>query len=132
MDLCIWKSCPSGIFSSNSFARCLEVVPAVGRSTSFVWVGLALPTLEVFFWLAVSGAVCTIDVLGRTGNFLEDISDSCPLCGESSESVDHLSIHCSFSNGAWSRFLAKSGVTWCFSRSLVGLFEAWRLIPFFW
>ena len=59
------------------------------------------------------------------------ILDICVLCGKVNETIDHLFVHCKFSNSLWCRFIARCGVLWSLPRLLVGLVKAWRFFSFF-
>lgn len=100
-------------------------------SSSLVWLGLAPPRVETFYWLAVSSRVSTADIIRRRGMVPESISVMCLLCNKEWEKIDHLFLCCEFSYSLWCPFLVKSGVGSCIPKSLGDLIEAWRF-PFLW
>lgn len=57
VDHRIWKSSPSGVFSTNFFMRSFEMMREVKYSTSLVWVGLAPSRVEALCHLAISRKV---------------------------------------------------------------------------
>lgn len=54
----------------------------------------------------------------------------CPLCGVERAEVDHLFLHCNFTNLVWCHLLSRCSVTWCFPGSLASVFEVWKMAPF--
>lgn len=55
-----------------------------------IWLGLVLPRMEAFYWLAVASKVSTADNLRRRGMLADSISDTCSLSGKEGESINHL------------------------------------------
>lgn len=72
-NLCMWKSCPSGEFSTKSFSRGLDVLPEAKSSSFLVWEGLAPPRVVAFCRLAISGKVSTADTVRRRGFLLDNL-----------------------------------------------------------
>lgn len=82
VDHRIWKSSPSGVFSTNFFMRSFEMLREFKYSTSLVWVGLAPSRVEALCHLAISRKVSMADILIRRGISIEDIYMSTLLEGE--------------------------------------------------
>lgn len=61
---------------------------------------------KFFIWLALHGRCWTM--AGRKKHNLQD-DDTCVLCGQESETIDHLLVGCSFSREIWFRLLQKIG-----------------------
>ena len=103
VDCCIWKPDCSGLFSSKSFYRELDLIDEK-RSCALVWMGLAPPRVEAFCWLAISGKISTAENL-RRGLLSESISDICCLRKRKRESMDHLFIHNEMASTIWGHSL---------------------------
>lgn len=63
--------------------------------------------------------------------YMEESSKFCALCKREKENIDHLFVHCEFTQFLWCRFQKMTGISWCMPRSVALVFEAWRMLPFF-
>lgn len=79
--------------SSKSFYRKLDPFGKARSPCPLIWVGLAPPRVEDFFWLAIAGKFSIVDNL-RSGLLVETMPDMCSLCGRERESIDDLFLHC--------------------------------------
>lgn len=79
---------------------------SVDRPPRFcIWLGLALPRVEAFCWLAVVGKASTVGILRRRGVDSINILDMCSLCGKEIQSISHLFNQCGLSVHIWNYFL---------------------------
>lgn len=77
--------------------------PKVKANSPLVWLGPAPPRVEPSCWPTVSGKVSTVD---RRRLVSKAISDMCLMCKQG-KSVDHLFLHCEFSNSLWCKLLVQ-------------------------
>ena len=63
-----------------------------------VWKAWAPPKVNFFAWLATQNRIWTADRLQRRG---WPNCGVCPLCRQTTESVNHLFIHCRFTKRIW-------------------------------
>lgn len=61
---------------------------------------------------------------------LEAISDLYMLRRKTRETVNQLFLHCEFSSFLWCQVICQSGLLWCSPKSVPGMIEAWRMVPF--
>lgn len=137
--LLMWMPCSFGLFSTRSLYRSLEEMPGDGVPSSLLWCGLALPTVEVFCWLAVLGKVSALDNLRRRGLRSEGFSKFVFALRWGRGIHNHLFIHCKFSFSLCKRSFLDDAyhgahlnpwLAWCFVSFFGCGAMLWRLVPF--
>ena len=93
-DSQIGKPSTFGEFSAKAFYSALEGTLPHRDPSSLVWLGLALPRVEAFCWLVVTGKISIVDKLRRRGLASNNISSTCVICGKEKESAIYLFPHC--------------------------------------
>lgn len=61
--------------------------------------------ITLFYWLASENKISTLTNLTIKGCNIQNASKTCVLCHRNSKTVDHLMIHCAFSERIWSFFM---------------------------
>lgn len=77
------------------------------RSHKRLWKSWASLCAKLFLWLAIMDRRWTADRLARRGR---PHPESCPLCDQAAESIQHLLINCVVSREVWFHALAKVGL----------------------
>ncbi|KAL4308214.1 hypothetical protein GQ457_01G004750 [Hibiscus cannabinus] len=85
-----WIGSSDGLYSIKSMKAQLSLVPtSVVNWKKVVWIGLAPPKVEAFMWLILHERVpVKVELLKRGVSVVAD--DSCPLCNQARETVEHL------------------------------------------
>ncbi|CAN4077394.1 unnamed protein product [Withania somnifera] len=104
-----------------------------------IWRSRIPHKISCFIWLLAKEAVLTQDNLMKRGITL---CSRCLLCGQTSETVNSLFLHCKYTQELWRIFLNLKGISWTMpgkvSEALRGWEEAgviakdrnrWRIIP---
>ncbi|KAM0928574.1 hypothetical protein ACQ4PT_002562 [Festuca glaucescens] len=102
-----WKWRGDGQFLSHSAYRLLFQGTTGLPGTQLVWNSFAPLKYKMHAWLALRRRCWTADRRLRRGLPSHTI---CPLCDVASEMLDHLSLHCGFSRGVWSRLVTCLGL----------------------
>ncbi|XP_048491371.1 uncharacterized protein LOC125492703 [Beta vulgaris subsp. vulgaris] len=126
-DELIWCFNSSGKFSSKSFSQELDNLGSVIHNDAImgVWKGLVPHRIEIFVWAVLLGKINTRQKLAHL-NIIPAECDSCILCSSSSESCNHLMLHCEFAQKLWQWWLDLWGVKWVFPLNIRCAFEQWR------
>ncbi|KAJ0524875.1 putative reverse transcriptase zinc-binding domain-containing protein [Helianthus annuus] len=98
-----WDPDDSGVFSTKSFKLLMTEGSNEEVIFSFKDCGWVPYKCKIFIWRAVLDKIPTRQALLRRNIAIE--SDVCILCGEASESVDHLFSGCSITTAVWNRFV---------------------------
>ncbi|KAJ0479473.1 putative reverse transcriptase zinc-binding domain-containing protein [Helianthus annuus] len=98
-----WDPDDSGVFSTKSFKLLMTEGSNEEVIFSFKGCGWVPYKCKIFIWRAVLDKIPTRQALLRGNIAIE--SDVCILCGEASESVDHLFSGCSITTAVWNRFV---------------------------
>jgi hypothetical protein len=72
-----------------------------------LWKMKAPPKVKFFFWLALNRRLWTAERRKRHG--LQD-TDDCAMCGQASDTADHLFLGCVMARQLWYRLLAPVGL----------------------
>lgn len=121
-DQHIWVPSAAGVFSSKS-AYERFFVGAIGFDPARrLWNSWVLPRCKFFIWLASLNRCWTADRLAKRG--LEH-PDSCLLCDQESETVQHLLASCVFSREAWFRILSWVGLQHLAPTQQDSVFQDW-------
>ncbi|WVZ66620.1 hypothetical protein U9M48_015811 [Paspalum notatum var. saurae] len=102
-----WRWTPDGSYSSASAYRACFLGSSFFLGAKFIWKTKVPPKVKFFAWLVAQDRCWTASRRRRHG--LQD-HDSCALCDQESETIDHLMLQCSFSRQVW--FLALSVFSW--------------------
>ncbi|XP_057452783.1 uncharacterized protein LOC130744629 [Lotus japonicus] len=128
-DHLLWLGDQNGYYSVKVFCMQVElqlygaptwVVPAYVRK-------IVPPKVVLFLWQAAENKIAVLDNLHRRGVAV-DAEAACAICGQASESVAHLLLHCDFMWGLWSRVLCREGVAWCVPATVLGLLQEWETL----
>ena len=78
---------------------------------------LNAPSISAFFfaWEAAWGKVLTLDKLQKRG---WQLPNSCYLCGQAEETVNHLLLHCSVVSSLWEIIFSLMGASWVFPKTV--------------
>lgn len=90
-----------------------------------IWKGLVPHRVEVFAWLAILEKINTRAKLLRLG-IIHPENSQCVLCNHTTESSNHLLLHCCFSSLLWSWWLSLWNLSWAQPESLKECFLQWR------
>jgi hypothetical protein len=141
MDKICWRWTPDKTFSTSSAylsffigqhpivgAKLLRKVRAPAKCKFFIWLVLhkrcwtADRRKRPLIWLVLHERCWTTDERKMRG--LQD-DDSCALCNQSSETIDHLLITCPFSIEIWFNFLRRFGWEHVSPTAQAGKFAEW-------
>lgn len=87
-----------------------------------------------FTWMTDKGKILTIDIL-RKRNFC--IADWCCICKVNGESLDHLLLHCGYTQILWSLVFCLFSLSWVMPKHVVDLLDfggrgwadVWGVVP---
>eukprot|EP00253_Pinus_taeda_P022763 PITA_22763 len=121
-----WGWGPTGVYSSAKGYELLQShrdrsLPA--RFWMEVWDPLALPKVNLFFWILMHKKILTGENLLKrkiAGLY------RCSLCKEAMETMDHLFVDCSFANKVWTLILQGLKAAIPTKISFVDLFLSWK------
>ncbi|KAM0860223.1 hypothetical protein ACQ4PT_046687 [Festuca glaucescens] len=99
-----WKWEGSGSFSSRSAYRLMFQGTTGLPVAPLVWHSFAPLKFKLHAWLALRRRCWTTDRRLRRGLASHVL---CPLCGGADETIDHITLHCSFARGIWSGLVAR-------------------------
>ncbi|KAK3189923.1 hypothetical protein Dsin_029484 [Dipteronia sinensis] len=124
-DVIAWSANTNGTFSVGCFRRALESLEEAKVSVpKFLWKGICPPNMEIFLWQLWRGKVMKREVLYRCG--MDQLSClDCPFCNKEIETIDHLFLHCSWSNSLWIDCMAWWGVVGCINKSVKEWLTGW-------
>lgn len=126
-DEMMWSPHKSGTFSVKSFYE--ELAKKKNESilnlvSKRIWKNLVPHRIEIFFWLALLEKINTKSKLALI-NIIPQSENVCPLCGCSTEEVDHLLIHCPFSQKLWAWWSELWNIRWVWPKTLELAFYQW-------
>lgn len=101
-----WKWTPSGEFSSSSAYQAFFIGQTATPGARQLWKTKAPNKCRFFIWLALHGRVWTAERRHRHG--LQP-ADTCVLCSQQPETLDHLLLQCVFSREVWFKALRELG-----------------------
>lgn len=100
-DFVVWKSTPSGNFSTSSAYTTLRATQTVKPYMVYIWSKHVPLKVSIFFWRLLNGWLPFDDVLQRMGFA---IVSKCPHCCHS-DSISHAFVRCPVSLTLW-RFVS--------------------------
>ncbi|KAF5471044.1 hypothetical protein F2P56_011519 [Juglans regia] len=122
-DGLIWTHTGNKKFSVRSYYKFFTVHPTNAFPWKSIWKSNAPFKVAFFGWLASHGKILTIDKLKKRGIYL---TDWCFMCKHSSESTDHLLLHCEVVKALWDDIFTRLGIAWVMPRRVSDLFSCWR------
>jgi hypothetical protein len=106
-DKITWKWRGDGQFSSKTTYRMLFRGTVGLTGANLVWHSFAPLKFKMHAWLALRRRWWTADRHLQRGLPSHTL---CPLCGAADETLDHLSLQCSFAREVWSGLVARLGL----------------------
>jgi hypothetical protein len=95
--------------------------------SDFLWQGICPPKVEVFAWQLLKGRILVREVLLNFG--VQQVGSAvCPMCGNGSESINHLFLHCIWSDMVWRICMGWYGVFSCTSPSIREWAICWNML----
>ncbi|XP_059301783.1 uncharacterized protein LOC132053687 [Lycium ferocissimum] len=88
-----------------------------------IWRSKVPHKVSCFVWLLAKEAVLTQDNLMKRGTIL---CSRCFLCGETAETVNHLFLHCKFTQQLWRIFLNLKGIAWTMPSKVSEALKSWE------
>ena len=101
-DTFCWTLSPDGNYSAASAYGAMFLGSTIPLGAKQIWKTAAPPRVRFFFWLVLHGRCWTADRRFRHG--LQP-TDTCILCDQESETIDHILLGCVFSREVWHRCL---------------------------
>jgi len=124
-DALWWKGSNKGIFKVGAAYRLMEQpsqqIPIWPWRQ--IWKGRIPYKVSCFIWLLAKEAALTQDNVMKRGITL---CSRCFLCGETSETVNHLFLHCKFTQQLWRVFLSLKGISWAMPRRITEALKSWE------
>ena len=88
-----------------------------------IWNSQVPSKVSFFAWEACWVKVLTLDQLQRRGWLLVN---TCALCKEKLESIDHIFLHCAMARIIWSLVFSLFGIPWVISASVWDTLLGWQ------
>jgi len=101
----IWPS--NGQYSAKSAYDGFFLGSTIFGPWERIWKSWAPPKCRFFMWLVAHNKCWTADRLARRGL---PHPESCPLCDQEDETIDHLLVHCVFAREFWFRLFRQVGL----------------------
>ncbi|WMV40307.1 hypothetical protein MTR67_033692 [Solanum verrucosum] len=124
-DALWWKGSSKGIFKVGAAYRLMEQpsqqIPIWPWRQ--IWKGRIPYKVSCFIWLLAKEAALTQDNVMKRGITL---CSRCFVCGETSETVSHLFLHCKFTQQLWRVFLSLKGISWAMPRRITEALKSWE------
>lgn len=119
-DVWMWKLVKSGIYSVKSANNEILNHSDQGNDNLFnlSWCKKTPYKITTFAWRALINKIPTIPNLLRRHIIPPSSPDVCRFCSSSSESTDHLFLHCQFAFKVWSRCYSWWGINSVFPKSI--------------
>jgi len=124
-DLLVWQNDTKGQFSVNSIYK--ELNKNAGQETEWPWKSIWKPKVpykvNCFMWLLTKEAVLTHENLKKRGY---QLASRCTLCEEHAETINHLFLHCTWTEQLWRMFICLKGIRWEKPGSIKGVLGSWN------
>ena len=100
-----------GIFSVKSAYRELnvEVVKERNWPWKMIWKPKIPYKVNCFIWLLAKETVLTHDNLNKRG---DQLIAGRFFCGEQAETINHIFLHCKWTDQLWRMFISLKGISW--------------------
>ena len=87
------------------------------------WFKGMTPKVNIFFWILLQDKILIMDNLLKRGF---NIVNRCYLCKNDVESVNHMTMHCSYTNRVWERVRGFLNIAWVFPTTIQDFFNGWK------
>ncbi|KAI3982379.1 hypothetical protein MKX01_041217 [Papaver californicum] len=102
----IWMHTPHGNYSPQSLQKCPSSMAGETSSVSnsivpwrkFWATKRIAPKIKMFLWRAIHDG---LGVLKRVGKYVEGVPTDCQIFHSAEECINHIILHCSFSQAVW-------------------------------
>ncbi|XP_028103030.1 uncharacterized protein LOC114302231 [Camellia sinensis] len=142
-DSCSWLASTSGQFSVFSVWSWWIAGKSYGmRVPAGVWVSLAPPKMQFFYWLAWRGRIKTSSFLHMIEVLPPNVETQCVFCQTEVESLEHMLLFCPQVWKCWAAMASWWDQSWVIAGSIEGLlqwwsggklkswvFRAWQVVP---
>lgn len=120
VDKRIWTLDPSGVFSCKSYFQFLTHSPnrVYFLLDKLIWKSKTPVKVKSFVWTAVLNKINTNDMLQKRRPLTALSPNWCIMCRSTSESGDHLFLHCSTATLIWNKLFGIFGESWACPLSL--------------
>ena len=122
LDRYNWKLTQDGSYSSKSAYTAFFLGSIKFGSWRRIWKTWAPLRCKFFIWLVFHNRVWTADRLAKR-NLAHP--ESCPLCDQEDETINHLLVGCVFARQVWSLVLHQFGLLHLAPQSAVTRFSGW-------
>jgi hypothetical protein len=124
-DFFTWPCDPSGVFSAKAtYDRLCEGAVRFG-AVDCIWKPWAPSKCKIFQWPAVKNRLWTTDRRARHG--LQAVANTCYLCLQEIDAVDHFLVHCCYAKEVWFKSLRDANVPYV-QPSVDDRLEDWWLV----
>lgn len=106
-DLFVWRFAPNGKYSTKLAYESFFLGSTEFRPWRRIWKTWSPPKCRFFLWLVGHDRCWTSDRLARRGL---PHSESCPLCDQEEETINHLLVGCVFARQFWFLVLQEAGL----------------------
>ncbi|WMV30140.1 hypothetical protein MTR67_023525 [Solanum verrucosum] len=124
-DMLWWKGNNRGEFKVHSAYRLMD--QSSQESPIWPWKQIwkcRIPhKVSCFIWLLAKEAALTQDNVMKRGITL---CSRCFLCGETLETVNHLFLHCKYTQQLWRIFMSLKGISWTMPRRVTETLYSWE------
>lgn len=124
-DMLIWEKDSQGQFSVASVYKDLNIT--IHQETNWprrmIWKPKIPYKVNCFLWLLTKEAVLTHENLNKRGY---QLASRCYLCGEKAETINHLFLHCMWTDQLWRMFICLKGIKWVKPGSIKGVLSSWN------
>jgi hypothetical protein len=103
----VWRWTPDGIYTAHSAYRMLHTGATSFRGHRLVWKTWAPLRVRIFLWLALRRRHWTADRRARHGL---EARDTCFLCDQAQDTIDHIIAACPFTRELWHHILQALGL----------------------
>ncbi|KAG9446327.1 hypothetical protein H6P81_012455 [Aristolochia fimbriata] len=124
-DKMLWIPTTEGRFTVKTTYEALANSNASDTHPSYLaWTLKGPPKAQFLLWVALHKKMLTRENLSRRGMTLQ--TTLCPVCGLTTETVDHITLHCSNSWNIWMALTEMFGFHFCAPHSLHDFIIQWR------
>lgn len=124
-DRLVWKGERGGEFTVKSAYRELRSTEEqhAGWPWRMIWRTEIPYKVNYFTWLLAKQAVLTHENLNKRK---PNLRSSCYLCEEQVETVNHLFLHCKWTDQLWQMFIQKRKIKWTKPGSIIEVLQCWN------
>ncbi|XP_071704494.1 uncharacterized protein [Rutidosis leptorrhynchoides] len=122
-----WVTTVVGSYSVSEGVRLLvnESIVSIPEWANLIWYNPIPSKVLIFHWLAIRNSIPVKDILFQRGIIQEGQNISCFWCFNSTETVNHLLLHCPWASLIWSDIMFWWNIRWVMPSSLVSFIQAW-------